>query len=110
MVMLLWRMFIIVCQIIFGKMFFMYFINYIMHYNYDFAHDNELILKQPIWNNSLITINKNPVCYRHWFDKGVRIINDLLLENGNFVTYDQFVSTFSIRTIFFRILWYCTLY
>ena len=45
-------------------------------------------------------IGNQPVFYRHWIKNGVFIINDLLLDNGNFLTYEQFVKTFSIHTNF----------
>ena len=59
-----------------------------------------MILNQPVWNNSLILVDNGPVCYPHWKRKGVIFVNDLLEQDGSFLTFDRFIDIFHIATNF----------
>ena len=53
-----------------------------------------------IWNNANVKINNNPVTYKSWIEKGVLLINDLLDEKGEFMTYETFEDSFQVNTNF----------
>ena len=55
---------------------------------------------QPLWKNSFIKINNSPVFYKQWFDKGVRFVNDLLDNNGKFLSFNDFQKKYNIMTNF----------
>ena len=57
-------------------------------------------IKEHLWHNSNITIGGKSVYYKTWFNKGVHYINDMLDENGNFLTNNMFTETFQIRIDF----------
>ena len=40
------------------------------------------VQEQVLWLNSYICIKDNPVCWKHWIDKGLLTIEDLVNENG----------------------------
>ena len=44
----------------------------------------------PIWYNSLICINNNPIYYRNWSSAGISLISDLLEEDSQFLPFDTF--------------------
>ena len=49
-----------------------------------------LSLASPIWFNNKIMIGNKSIFYKDWFEKGVRSINDLINEDGTYLTLDQF--------------------
>ena len=49
-----------------------------------------LFLASPIWFNNKIMIDNKSIFYKDWFEKGVRSINDLINEDGTYLTLDQF--------------------
>ena len=50
--------------------------------------DEEDILKTPIFHNQCIKIGGKVIFNNIWFKKGIRFINDLVKENGEFFSYD----------------------
>ena len=50
----------------------------------------EEILSQPLWLNSEIKIGGKPVLYQHWAKADVFFINDLLKNEGGFLSLEQF--------------------
>ena len=48
----------------------------------EFTEDS--ILKSPIHYNGNMKIGDSHVYFKAWFNKGIRFINDLVNENGNF--------------------------
>ena len=60
--------------------------------------DEETILKTPIFNNQNIQINGKDIYYDKWFQKGIRFINDLLNENGDFLKYEECSEILGIQT------------
>ena len=60
----------------------------------------KISLSQPLWYNKNIQINNKSVFYQSWFNKGIIYFNDLLNEDGSFLTFEEFQHKFMIRTNF----------
>ena len=58
-------------------------------------------LASPIWFNNKIKIDNKSIFYKEWFEKGVRSINDLINEDGTYLTLDQFQEKYKIVVNFF---------
>lgn len=58
------------------------------------------ILRQPLWHNNEILINKQRVCKSHWIKKGIFFINDLINDDGNFLSLENFQDKFNVHTNF----------
>ena len=56
----------------------------------------EEILSQPLWLNSEIKIGGKPVLYLHWAKTDVFFINDLLKNEGEFLSLEQFQNNYGI--------------
>ena len=56
-------------------------------------NNDDLIL----WNNRKITIERNGVFWKQWFDYGVAFISDLMNSDGKFLTLIEFQSKFEIK-------------
>ena len=54
---------------------------------------------QPLWFNSHIQVNNVCVFYRSWYEKGIICINDLLDEDGTFLSLNEFKLKYQITTI-----------
>ena len=59
----------------------------------EYNKNNDLIL----WNNRRITIERNSVFWKQWFDQGVTFISDLMNSNGKFLTFEEFQNKFEIK-------------
>ena len=59
----------------------------------EYDNNNDLIL----WNNRRITIERNTVFWKQWFDQGVTFISDLMNSNGKFLTFEEFQNKFEIK-------------
>ena len=59
----------------------------------EYDKNNDLIL----WNNRRITIERNTVFWKQWFDQGVTFISDLMNSNGKFLTFEEFQNKFEIK-------------
>ena len=59
-------------------------------------NNNDLIL----WNNRKITIERNSVFWKQWFDCGILFISDLLNSDGKFLTLEEFQNKFQIKVNF----------
>ena len=62
------------------------------------------ILSSPIFHNNNITIGSKPIYIQEWDQKGVKNINDLVYDNGEFLLQDEFEHAFNIRTNFVQYL------
>lgn len=58
------------------------------------------ILRQPLWHNNEIFINKQRVCKSQWIKKGIFLINDLINDDGNFLSLENFQDKFNVHTNF----------
>ena len=56
------------------------------------------ILKIPIFYNSNICIDKKYVFWKDWYMKGIRFINDIVKENGEFYNQDELEAKYNITT------------
>ena len=65
----------------------------------------EEILIQPLWLNSEIKIGRKPVLYQHWAKANVFFINDLLKNEGGFLSLEQFPNKYGIISIFLEYLY-----
>ena len=63
------------------------------------THD---IACQPLWNNPLIKIYNKVICFKTWNLKGIRFVNDLLKENGSFLSYFEIQRKFDIQINFLQ--------
>ena len=50
----------------------------------------EQVLKSPLFYNENIKIGGSYIYYSSWFQIGLRYINDLIKDNGEFYTYEEF--------------------
>ena len=66
----------------------------------------EQILEEIIWNNRFIKINGSSVFYRQWHDAGITKVSDIF-KDGSFLTFNEFVSTFQIKTNFLKYYGLC---
>ena len=53
-----------------------------------------------LFNNKEILVDRKPIFFSEWFKKGIISIKDLLNENGNFLTFDEFSLKYSCKTNF----------
>ena len=72
---------------------------YLKNYN-DMVEDPQLIASQFIWNNSHINISNCPIIYKKWIDRGVCIVNDLLNNDGTFLSFNDFSRIYQVKTNF----------
>jgi len=50
--------------------------------------------------NKEIIIGNQTIFYKEWFQKGIFLIQDLLQENGQFVTFPEFIKKYKIECNF----------
>ena len=63
--------------------------------------DNEdALLSSPIFYNKEIKVGNTPVWKTNWYKKGITHINDLIAENGEFLSQENFETLFNIKTNF----------
>ena len=71
--------------------------------NFELNSCRNNFLEQPLWLNSNIRVDKQPIFYKRWVDSGVLYIGDLFCE-GQFMSFQQFLCTYSIKTHFLEFL------
>lgn len=57
-------------------------------------------LRQSLWNNELFKIGGEIICLRRWQNKGVMFVSDLFDVEGKIYKYEDFKSTYNIKTNF----------
>ena len=62
------------------------------------------ILSSPIFHNNNITIGSKPIYIKDWDQKGVKNINDLVNDNSEYLSQDEFEHAFNIKTNFVQYL------
>ena len=65
-------------------------------YNYD--QGNDIIL----FNNKDILVDGKPIFIREWFNKGIHTIQELLNENGQYLTFQDFQIKYHCKTNFLQ--------
>jgi hypothetical protein len=53
-------------------------------------------LSSPLWMNKTIKIENKPVFYEDWFRKGMCFVNDIMSEDGKFLSIDLLETKFNI--------------
>lgn len=57
------------------------------------------ILNSPIWYNKNLMQGAN-VFIKNWYEKGIRLVSDLLDQNGNFYDFESFKTTYGVAGTF----------
>ena len=70
----------------------------------DKKYTNVDIQNEVLWYNTNITIEKNMVFWKHWYDKGVLYVKDILDENANFMNHEAIKNKYGINTNFLETL------
>ena len=60
--------------------------------------NEEQVLKCPLFYNNNIKIGGTHIYYTNWYKKGIKYINDLIKEDGEFYTLEEFIETTGIQT------------
>ena len=60
------------------------------------------ILKSPLYYNDHIKIDGSYIFFESWFNKGIKYINDLIDENGEFYRQDNFTRKTGVKTNFLQ--------
>ena len=55
-----------------------------------------------LWNNEEITIENKSIFWAHLFEKGICFVEDLLDENGNFLSLDDLQVKYNIHLNFLQ--------
>ena len=63
---------------------------------YNCAIGQELVL----FNNKEILIGNHTIFHKEWFQKGICLIQDLLQENGQFLTFPEFIQKHEVECNF----------
>ena len=66
------------------------------------SHDHNDLMGQPIWFNKLLKIDNKTIFYEKWCEAGIFFVNDLLNENNEFLSFNQFKETYDIDTNFLQ--------
>ena len=56
-----------------------------------------------IWNNRSIFIENKSIYFKDWAEKGVIFVQDFLNKNGDWMTFQEFIDKYYIRTNFLYI-------
>ena len=71
----------------------------IMHtYTCDPNLEKNEITRNFLWWNDGIMIGNKSIKYKDWCQKGVRFVNDLLTDNGNFLEYTDFCNLYQLNS------------
>ncbi len=58
------------------------------------------VRREWLWFNPLIKVNKEPVFYKHWYKHGIRMIHDIVDENGLLLPDSQIEEKFGFHINF----------
>ena len=61
---------------------------------------SEQMLMQPIWHNKRILVNGKECYYRHWHEKDIFVIADVVDDDGSFYSFTQFREKFNLNVSF----------
>ena len=62
------------------------------------------ILKEMLWFNKNITIDRKPFFWEGWHGKGITLLQDILDENNQFLSVDALKEKYSLQTNFLSTL------
>ena len=60
--------------------------------------NEDMVLQSPIFYNEKINIGGSHIFYNTWYKKGIRFLNDLINERGEFYTHDEFKERTGINS------------
>ena len=63
---------------------------------YESDNGQEMIL----FNNKEILVGNRPIFLKSWFEEGIVSIQDILSENGKFLSFQEFKQTYKIKCNF----------
>ena len=63
-------------------------------------NNHDCYLQQLLWHNENIKIGRKKVYYKSWNEGGVRILNDLINDEGSLLSIDHFRDKFNINVNF----------
>ena len=70
-------------------------------YNYTNIEDcSDDVLNEMIWFNSNIRVQNKPVFHKNMYDRNIMIIKDLVNENNNFLTFEEFKNKYQVNITF----------
>ena len=50
-----------------------------------------------LWNNKEITIDQKTLFWKTWYERGIYYVQDLLSEDGKFLSLDEFQEKFGLK-------------
>lgn len=56
------------------------------------------ILESPLWYNE--KIGRGKLFFKNWHEKGIRVVQDIIAENGNLYTFEQLKTMYNINGTF----------
>ena len=62
---------------------------------------------QPLWKNNLIQVNNSCLFYKSWYKKGLIVINDLLENDGTFLSFNSFMIKYNVKANFLQYFGIC---
>ena len=62
--------------------------------------DSDIVFYEPLWYNNAILINGKTIFYNEWIKKGIFYIYDMINENGNLQSYNEFCTRFNFSPPF----------
>ena len=80
----------------FYKSMLQHFLELKVAYNCDIGQD--LVL----FNNKEILIENQTIFYKEWFQKGIFLVQDLLHENGQLLTFQEFIQRYDVKCNFLK--------
>lgn len=73
----------------------------LMLHSNQISESNNNIIFSPIWHNSNIKVEKKSMFYKEWYKKGVKIVKDLLHNDGSFLSKSDFEKRFNLNKVCF---------
>ena len=62
------------------------------------------VRKEFIWFNPFIKVNRTSIFYRSWYTKGIRFINDIVEDKGEFLSHDAINKKYNLNVTFVDML------
>lgn len=63
---------------------------------------NPPILTECLWFNNYICIENKPIFFSEWYKNGIMFLEDILNNNGTFLTLDEFYERFRFKPSFLQ--------
>lgn len=73
----------------------------LMLHSNQISESNNNIIFSPIWHNSNIKVEKKSMFYKEWYKKSVKIVKDLLHNDGSFLSKSDFEKRFNLNKVCF---------